>query len=204
MEPTEGDAPFDDPDYRFEPWWPGVRVIVAVDGETVTVTARDLSTPLASFPELRAVARLVRGGPAVLDGTLLVLDAAGRPDPALLRERLAYPEVHDGAPALVLSDALEAHGQDLTQLPFGARLEALGGLLRESEWCMVGRGFIGEGLAVAAALESMGLREMSARHLGSAYRSGPSQGSWLRLPLRPSETDPERRPTLALLQRLGL
>lgn len=204
MEPTDGAAPFDDPGYRFEPWWPGVQVIVSVDGSAVRLAARDLSAPLASFPELAALARLVEGDGAVLDGTLLVLDAAGRPDPDLLRERLAYPEVHDGSVALVLSDLLWAGGRDVTRLPFAARLERLGGLLRESEWCMAGRGFVGEGLAVAAALESMGLPHMSARHLDSPYRPGPSQGAWLRLPLHPSPPDPERRPTLALLQRLGL
>ena len=204
MEPTDGVGPFDDPEYRFEPWWPGAQVIVSVDGAAVHVASRDLSAPLTSFPELAALARLVEGGAAVLDGTLLVLDAAGRPDPDLLRERLAYPEVHDGSVALVLSDLLWAEGRDLTRLPFAARLERLTGLLRESDWCMVGRGFVGEGLAVAAALEAMGLPSMSARHLDSPYRSGPSEGAWLRLPLHPSPPDPDRRPTLALLQRLGL
>ena len=180
MEPTDGVGPFDDPEYRFEPWWPGAQVIVSVDGAAVHVASRDLSAPLTSFPELAALARLVEGGAAVLDGTLLVLVA------------------------LVLSDLLWAEGRDLTRLPFAARLERLTGLLRESDWCMVGRGFVGEGLAVAAALEAMGLPSMSARHLDSPYRSGPSEGNWLRLPLHPSPPDPDRRPTLALLQRLGL
>ncbi|MGH2466462.1 MAG: hypothetical protein ACRDGL_01850, partial [Candidatus Limnocylindrales bacterium] len=167
MEPTEGAEPFDDPDYRFEPWWPGARVIVTAGDGEVRVAGRDLSEPLASFPELRAVAGLVGGGAAVLDASLLLLDGEGRPDPDLLRERLAYPEVHDGSVALVISDALWARGRDLRSDPFGARLEALGGLLRESDWCMVGRGFVGEGLAVAAALESMGLPAMGARNMGS-------------------------------------
>lgn len=204
MEPTEGAEPFDDPDYRFEPWWPGAHVIVTAGAGEVRVAGRDLSEPLASFPELRTVAGLVGGGAAVLDATLLLLDAEGRPDPGLLRERLAYPEVHDGSVALVVSDLLWARGHDLRPEPFGARLEALGSLLRESDWCMVGRGFVGEGLAVAAALESMGLPAMSARHLGAPYREGPSRGAWLRLPLHPRPPDPDRRPTLALLQRLGL
>ncbi|HEX5451001.1 MAG TPA: hypothetical protein VFW86_01310 [Candidatus Limnocylindrales bacterium] len=204
MDPVEGSGPFDDAEYRFEPWWPGVRVILSTDGQDVRLAARDLSAPLASFPELRGVVPLVSGGSAALDGTLLVLDAEGRPDQRLLRERLAYPEVHDGTPALVVSDLLWAGDRDLRALPYRTRLDELGGLLRDSDWCMVGRGFVGEGLAVAAALESMGMPAMGARHLGSAYRSGPSKGAWLRLPLRPGQAAAAGRPTLALLLRLGL
>lgn len=204
MEPTEGAGPFDDPDYRFEPWWPGSRIIAVVEGGQLRLEARDLTEPLASFPELRAIRGLIRGGAAVLDGTLLVLDGDGRPDAELLRERLAYPEVRDGTAAMVVSDILWARGQDVRRRPFRARLESLGGVLQETDWCMVGRGFEGEGRAVARALESMGLAAMGARHLGAPYRAGPSRGAWLRLPLQPSVPDPDHRPTLALLQRLGL
>ncbi|MFI5262247.1 MAG: hypothetical protein ACHQZR_06825 [Candidatus Limnocylindrales bacterium] len=204
MEPIVGDGPFDDPGYRFEPWWPGTRVLVTVSEGTVRLDARHLADPLTAFPEMRAVADLVpRIGPHVLDGALLVLDGDGRPDSDLLRERLSWPEVRDGTPAFVASDLLMAAGVDLTQQPFRTRLERLVDLLQEADWCMVARGYEGEGLAVAQALESMGLTAMSARHLDSRYRAGPSRGAWLRLPLRPSEP-PTRPPTLALIQRLGL
>jgi len=204
MEPTIGDGPFDDPGYRFEPWWPGTRLLVTVADGGVRLEARHLADPLTAFPEMRAVADLVPdGGPHVLDGALLVLDADGRPDSDLLRERLSWPEVRDGTPAFVASDLLMAGGADVTHQTFRARLARLMGLLREADWCMVARGYEGDGLAVAEALESMGLAAMSARHLDSRYRAGPSRGAWLRLPLQPP-APPTRRPTLALIQRLGL
>lgn len=204
MEPTIGDGPFDDPGYRFEPWWPGTRVLVSVADGGVRLEARHLADPLAAFPELRAVADLVPAdGRHVLDGALLVLDADGRPDSDLLRERLSWPEVRDGTPAFVASDVLMAGGVDLTNQPFRTRLARLTALMQEADWCMVARGYEGEGTAVAEALESMGLTAMSARHLDSRYRPGPSRGAWLRLPLRPAEPT-SRRPTLALIQRLGL
>ncbi len=204
MEPLTGDGPFDDPTYRFEPWWPGTRVLVTVAGGIVRLDARHLADPLTAFPELRDIAGLLPpDGPHVLDGALLVLDADGRPDSDLLRERLSWPEVRDGTPAFVASDLLMAGGADITGLPFRARLVRLTGLLREADWCMVARGFEGDGMAVAAALESMGLTAMSARHLESRYHPGPSRGAWLRLPLRPA-APPARPPSLALIQRLGL
>ncbi len=203
MEPTDGDAPFDDPDYRFEPWWPGLRVLLAAEGGSLRLRAEQLTDPLAAFPELRRVSGLLGEDGDVIDGTLLVLDDDGRPDADLLRERLAYPEVRDGEPAFVASDLLYLGGVDLMRSRFAQRLERLMAVLHETDWCMVARGYVAEGRTVAAALEAMGLGAMSARHLGARYRGGPSRGAWLRLPLSPT-TPPAHRPTLALIQRLGL
>jgi len=203
MEPDLGTAPFDDPDYRFEPWWPGTRVLLFGRGGEVRLQVEQLADPLAAFPELRGVGGLLGEDGVIVDGTLMVLDADGRPDADLLRERLAYPEVRNGEAAFVASDLAWAGGRDVTRRPFAERLERLQSLLRETDWCMVARGYVGEGLAVADALASMGLDAMSARHLGSAYRRGPSGGAWLRVPVVPAPV-PSRRPTLALIQRLGL
>jgi bifunctional non-homologous end joining protein LigD len=203
MEPDLGTAPFDDPDYRFEPWWPGTRVLLFGRGGEVRLQVEQLADPLAAFPELRGVGGLLGEDGVIVDGTLMVLDADGRPDADLLRERLAYPEVRNGEAAFVASDLAWAGGRDVTRRPFAERLERLQSLLHETDWCMVARGYVGEGLAVADALASMGLDAMSARHLGSAYQRGPSGGAWLRVPVVP-EPVPSRRPTLALIQRLGL
>lgn len=203
MEPDLGTAPFDDPDYRFEPWWPGSRVLLFVERGEVRPVIEQLVDPLAAFPELRRVGELLAEDGVIIDGSLLVLDADGRPDAELLRERLAYPEVRNGEAAFVASDLVWAGGVDLTRRPFSERLERLTALLRETDWCMVARGYLGEGLAVADALGSMGLDAMSARHLGSPYRRGPSAGAWFRVPVV-AAVAPDRRPTLALIQRLGL
>ena len=203
MQPLLGEGPFDDPGYRFEPWWPGLRVLLAAEAGAVRLQAEQLADPLAVFPELSRVAALLSADGVVLDGTLLVLDTGGRPDADLLRERLSYPEVRDGAPAFVASDLLYAGGAEVMRRPYADRLAQLEELLGETDWCMVARGFAGEGHTVAAALEAMGLQAMSARHLGSRYRPGPSRGAWLRLPLVPVP-QALQRPTLALIQRLGL
>ena len=205
MEPIDGAAPFDDPAYRFEPWWPGARMLLFAEGGAVRLQAEHLADPLGAFPELRAVAPLLAEDGAIIDGTLLVLDADGRPDAELLRERLTHPEVRTGTVAFVSSDLLWSGGREIRRRSFEERRERLATLLRERDWCMVARSFPGEGLAVAEALASMGLDALSARHLASSYRPGPSRGAWLRLPLRPPDiARPPRRPTLALIQRLGL
>ena len=89
MRPTDGEGPFDDTGYFFEPWWPGIRAFVLVEDGTVRLRAEALGDPTAAFPELAGVAELVRSDGVVLDTTLMVLDARGRPSRTLLEQRLA-------------------------------------------------------------------------------------------------------------------
>ena len=85
MQPTDGAGPFDHPGYFFEPWWPGIRTLVLVEGGGVRVRAEALGDPTPNFPELAGVAELVHGDGVVLDATLMVLDARGRPSRTLRR-----------------------------------------------------------------------------------------------------------------------
>src|SRR5450759_3816703 len=102
MRPTEGEGPFDDPRYFFEPWWPGIRAFVLVEDGTVRLRAEVLGDPTAAFPELAGVTELVRSDGVVLDATLMVLDARGRPSRTLLEQRLAGEggTCSSGGPAL--------------------------------------------------------------------------------------------------------
>lgn len=88
MRPTDGEGPFDDPGYFFEPWWPGIRAFVLVEGGSARLRAEALGDPTPVFPELAEVAGLVRADCVVLDATLMVLDARGRPSRTLLERRL--------------------------------------------------------------------------------------------------------------------
>jgi bifunctional non-homologous end joining protein LigD len=84
MEPSDGAGPFDDPDYLFEPWWPGARLLVAAGPSGIDVRCRQLVDPLAAFPELREIPALLAVREALIDGVLMVLDGEGRPDAGLL------------------------------------------------------------------------------------------------------------------------
>jgi bifunctional non-homologous end joining protein LigD len=208
MQPTVGEGPFDDPDYFFEPWWPGSRAILYLEGPEVRLQAGHLADPLVAFPELTGIRPQIKEPALVLDGTLLVLDGAGRPDPELLRERLASASAPSsrgavGVPAFVATDLLQLGERPLTARPFGERRDRLETLVPDGEWCVVGRGYRQEGTMVAEALTRMGLEGMSARRLSARYVPGDSGDAWLRLPLVTAEPRHER-PTLTLIQRLPL
>ncbi len=74
--------------------------------------------------------------------------------------------------------------------------------MRERPWCLPGRGFVGDGVAVATALGDMGFRALSARRLDARLRRGPAGDAWYRVPVVAAER--ELPPFLAVVRRLPL
>lgn len=200
MRPTDGEGPFDDPRFFFEPWWPGIRAFVLVEGGAVRLRAEALTDPAPVFPELAGVADLVRSDGIVLDATLMVLDARGRPSRTLLERRLRGGE--GGSAALVASDLLHLDGISLAARTFGERRGELAALMAPSAWCLAGRGFVGDGTTVADALGALGFRALSARRLDARLRPGPAGDAWYRVPVVAAPR--ELPPLLAVFRRLPL
>ena len=94
MLPRPLPAPFDSDEHLFEPWWGGERALVligpsdAAGGGEVRIRAADGRDLSALLPELAGLAVRVAARSAILDGELVVVDAAGRADVAELARRL--------------------------------------------------------------------------------------------------------------------
>jgi bifunctional non-homologous end joining protein LigD len=203
MLPLDGPSPFDDQDWFFEPWWPGASALAWVENFSARLQLEHLADPSLAFPELASIGADFTDDQLIVEGTVLVLDAEGRPDAELLRRRLAEPGFAEGTPAFVASDLLYDLGEPLIGLPFAERRERLPTVLADTDRCVVSRGLRGEGTTLAEAIASMGLTELSAKRLAARYRPGARDESWLRLPVAAAPQVPTR-PLLALLQRLPL
>ena len=201
MQPTPIEAPFDDGDYLFEPWWPGVRALAFAERGALRLQVDGLADALAAFPEVAELTGQLAEDGVVVDGTLLVLDEEGRPDAGLLRARLDG-RGRPGRPAYVASDLLWAGGEPVTRRRFSVRRRWLEAILPPGDRVTAGRGYIGDGTLVAEALATLGVDGLSARRLSARYRSGAAGDAWLRAPITPAE--PRPRPTLALILRLPL
>lgn len=201
MQPTDVVGAFDDPEYFFEPWWPGTRTLAYVENGHSRLQVEQLSDAAAAFPELAEIGEGLFADGVVLDGTILVLDDAGRPDQSLLRARLAG-EGLPGRPAFVAADLLWLDGRSWMRRAFRARRLALEQLVTEADRVIVGRGYERDGTLVGEALASMGIDAVSARRLDARHRSGPAGEAWLRVSLELLPV-PER-PSLALILRLPL
>jgi bifunctional non-homologous end joining protein LigD len=203
MQPSEGVAPFDDPAFLFEPWWPGVRAHAWVEGGSLTrLRAEGLADALVAFNELtdELPERLMEDG-VLLDGWLLALDEGGWLDTDLLRRRLTGDR-SAGRPAYVASDLLWTGGEDWQRRTFSTRRRRLEAVLRDGDRCVVSHALHGEGTLLAEALARFGLAAISARRLDARHRSGHAGDAWLRIPVRPAAVT--ERPRLALIQRLPL
>ena len=204
MLPVAGERPFDDPDWFFEPWWPGTSTLAYIEDGRVRLQTEHLADPMVAFPELASICGQFRDDGLIVEGALLVLDDDGRPDEELLRGRLAGHTEQHGVAALVASDLLYASGQAQTDLPFSERRSRLARVLVDGDRCVISRGLRGEGTTLAEAIGPMGLTEISARLLAAPYRPGARDESWLRIPIVAPEPVARARPLLAVLQRLPL
>lgn len=202
---TDGGPPFDDDERFFEPWWPGTHAFVRRAGDALELLTEHLGDALAVFPELRVALHVLAGDGLIVQGTLLALDAEGRPDARLLRRRLSGVGEPDAAAAgaFVATDLPWLEGRSLARLPFVERRRRLAEILPDSDLCVLDRGVVGEGRMLAHAVRSLGLAAVSARRLDARWRGGPTGDDWLRLRIEEPPEGPAR-PFLVLMQRLPL
>ena len=91
MQPEEGVAPFDDPGYLFEAWWPGIRAQAWIeDGRLIRLRAEGLADALMTFGELsdELPGRLMEDE-VLLDGDRCVVSHALEGEGTLLAEALS-------------------------------------------------------------------------------------------------------------------
>ena len=179
MQPRPLPEPFDSDEHLFEPWWGGVRALALIgpadapgDGEVRIVDAEgvDLS---AALPELAGMAVRVAARSAILDGELVVVDAAGRADPADAggpagRRRGAAGRVPRVRPA--------ASRRSLAaRQPLGRRREALRKVLRPGDEVVAVPAIATEGGALYDAAVAQGIAGILARQRMSPYLPGHPQ-----------------------------
>ncbi|MEA2537455.1 MAG: bifunctional non-ous end joining protein LigD, partial [Chloroflexota bacterium] len=168
------------------------------------------------LPELTGTGGLVGrlgGHAAVLDGSLVVVDAAGRPDPAGLAERLAG---RAGRTVVYLAfDLIALDGRPLLAEPLERRRERLERAVEPGGTVLVVPAIAGEGRALHAAAAAQGIPAVVGRHRRSPYLPGVRSGLWRLVatsPTTPAEggqalapsASPAAVPILALIQRLPL
>jgi bifunctional non-homologous end joining protein LigD len=222
MLPRPLPAPFDSDEYLFEPWWGGERAMVSVGpgerpgaGEVVIrdSSGRDLTTAL---PELAGLAVRVAARSAILDGELVVVDAAGRADAGELARRLAG---EPGRPAAFLAfDLVHLDGRSLLSQPLVRRREALRRALRPGDEVVAVPAIATEGIALFEAAVAQGIAGMLARQRTSPYLPGVRSRLWRFVAAGPGSApsvEPDRAPiddppptaaapVIALISRLPL
>jgi len=172
------------PGWSYEFKWDGVRVLALFTGGPPDLFARSGSVVTAAYPEI-ADLHLPEG--TLLDGEMVVLDAAGRPSFTALAERMHVRERSRAARLAVTApvtymifDVLYLDGQDFTGLPYLARRERLEELDLSGPRWMVPPSF-GDGPATEAAARENALEGVVAKRSDSVYLAGTRSPDWIKV-----------------------
>ena len=126
-------APPSGPGWGFEFKWDGVRAIIAAAGDLVRLYSRKGTDITGGYPELAVLSELVGGRPVLLDGEIVALNDAGRPDFGLLQRRMHVRSPDRQLVAHVpttyyVFDVLDLDGHRLLSESYQRRRELLAGL----------------------------------------------------------------------------
>ena len=147
---------------------PGTGSVRIVDAAGVDRTA--------ALPELSGLAVRVAARSAILDGELVVVDAAGRADAAGLARRLSGAA---GRPVAFLAfDLLVLDGRSLLSQPLDKRREALRRVLRPGDEVLAVPAIATDGIALFEAAVAQGIAGVLARQRSSPYLPGVRSRLW--------------------------
>lgn len=178
--------------WAYETKWDGFRCCMRVGPSGATkLTSRLGNEITATYPDLAGVMTTALGGrAAVLDGELVVLNADGRPDFALMQsrhQRGPTSELLRIAPVtFIVFDLLRLGDEDLTRTPYTHRRELLAALAPEGGRIAVPRHFTRDDIdprELLAIVEEQSLEGLVAKRLESRYLPGQRTRDWIKRPL---------------------
>ncbi|MGZ8501250.1 MAG: DNA ligase D [Candidatus Limnocylindrales bacterium] len=213
---TLGDRPFTDEDWLFEIKWDGYRVQAILHEGKVRIYTRNGHDAATYFPRLiPPPAGWLAAEEAILDGEVVALDPAGRPDFSLLQARISQstggrvPGMHgrggrtsEGGSAEAAAadeeattaplvyqvfDLLRHDGRSLLRVPLEERKRFLRAIVTDGPRIRFAAHVVGEGTAFYRAASARGLEGIVAKHRRSRYEPGRRSSAWIKLKLRPEQ-----------------
>ncbi len=172
---------FDDPAWHFELKLDGYRMLAAaIEGEASLLT-RNGHDALPTFPDIARCLRRLPFRRVVLDGEVVVHDAAGYPSFRHLQKRARLSRPLDirrasfEAPASFYAfDLLAFDDRDLRDLPLSERRRYLRDVVPEAGPIRYSEHFEGCGEALFRQVQGMGLEGIMAKRADSRYMGGRS------------------------------
>lgn len=175
----------EDDTWAYEMKWDGVRAIGTVTGTVLGLRSRKGSDITSNYPELGSLGIAMGALDVVLDGEVVRLGSAGRPDFGALQHRM---HVSDAARARKLAetapvtylifDLLYAAGHSTVGLSYEQRRAVLAEVVPEGPRWQVTPWWSGGGADVLAASREHELEGILAKKLDSTYRPGQRSPLW--------------------------
>lgn len=176
--------------YEFK--WDGVRAFADITRGQQRLYARSGADITVAYPELVGLAGALAGrtepiDDALLDGEIVLLDAAGVPSFTALAERMHVRNAQRAAQraaaapvTYLVFDLLRLRGADLTRWPYRRRREVLDDLdLGGSRWAVPPA--FSDGPATLDAAREHGLEGVMAKRTDGVYRPGVRSPDWVKV-----------------------
>ncbi|HTO12902.1 MAG TPA: non-homologous end-joining DNA ligase [Candidatus Binatia bacterium] len=177
------DAPFHRPGWIWEEKYDGIRLIAVKDGRRVRLITRNDKDRTADFPEVAAALAALPAPTLVLDGEVVVFDAAG-----ISRFQLLQRRAEGASPSIYVAfDCLHARGRDLRREPLSARHAELEKELREGPRLQIARRVAEDGLEAFAEARRRGLEGVIGKDPQSRYEPGVRSPKWCKVKVRAEE-----------------
>lgn len=184
-------APLAGPGWAFEFKWDGVRVIAAVAGDRLRLTSRNRNDVTGGYPELVGLGELVGGRPVLLDGEIVAVNAAGRPDFELLQQRMHLrpppPELLAQIPiSYYVFDLLSFDGHRLLLKSYQLRRQLLADLDLDGRSPLIRvppHHTDVDGRALLEVARQHGLEGIVGKKLSSRYEPGRRSPAWVKTAL---------------------
>jgi bifunctional non-homologous end joining protein LigD len=174
------DAPFHRPGWVWEEKYDGIRLVAVKDGRRVRLWTRNDKDRSADFPEVTAAIAALPAPTLVLDGEVVVFDAAGVSRFQLLQRRAEGAS----APVYVVFDCVHARGRDLTREPLAARRRALEAEVREGPRLQIARRLADDGLRAFEEARRRRLEGVIGKDPGAPYVPGVRSPAWCKVKVR--------------------
>jgi bifunctional non-homologous end joining protein LigD len=182
----------DESGWAFEMKWDGVRAVAYLAAGRVKLLSRKGRDDTKAYFDVADELPKINAKTAILDGEVVVTDAAGRPNFGLLQHRINLTKPADiertakTYPAqLMLFDILELNGQSLIKKTYEERREILENLIPPEPGSRIQVPPIFEG-DLRAALETadqLRLEGVVAKRRNSIYQPGRRTHIWLKIKL---------------------
>jgi bifunctional non-homologous end joining protein LigD len=182
-----GAAPFNHPDWMWEPKLDGYRVLAFIDGKEVRLRSRRGLDLAPAFPGLVEELGRQAAGRMILDGEIVALDAAGRPSFNALQNRARAKTATEikvaerEVPVVYYCfDMPYFAGVDLRQAPYRDRRRYLAQCLLPTPRVQLVHASE-DGVALREAALQSGFEGVVGKRKDSRYESGRRSGSWLKV-----------------------
>ncbi|MDQ3021175.1 MAG: non-homologous end-joining DNA ligase [Bacteroidota bacterium] len=177
-------------DFVYEVKWDGIRVIVSLDEDKITLRSRNNLDLTAKFPELTIVEKSFRGTCGVFDGEIVCLDEKGKPDFKEVIHRMQRSAEGDIQRAMkkspsycYLFDLLYLDGRAVVNEPLMRRREWLKDAVKKDSSYRLSE-IVEDGEALFAAAGELGLEGVIAKEKNSKYTPGKRSDCWYKIKVR--------------------